>query len=245
MSKYIKRNRLYSEITDNENAPWFRDLLISERIIEELQDNPFYKSSYQNQEALFWLNIPKWIYDDNTNNSIKSFLDIGCAYGTLIHYVKSNFKSDAFAMDIIDSVFPSSLSTEWGINFKLGDIENGSIPWDIKFDRIIFTEVVEHLLNPLKALRKINKALSKDGKLFLSTPDAKEWGRVNKYYCSIEEIVSNPKKNVRVDGHVYQYDDYEIRYLLEAGGFEIEKINFSPGACDRHFNIVATKAQNI
>jgi SAM-dependent methyltransferase len=188
------------------------------------------------------LNIPKWIYDDCVNGSIRSFLDIGCAYGTLIHYVKNNFRSNAFAMDITDSMFPSSLSTKWGINFKVGDIENGSIPWDIKFDRIILTEVIEHLLNPLKALRNINAALSDDGKLFLSTPDAEEWGRVNKYYYSIDEIVSNPKKNVRAEGHVYQYDSYEIRYLLEAGEFEIEKTSFSPGACDRHLNIVATKA---
>jgi predicted SAM-dependent methyltransferase len=45
------------------------------------------------------------------------------------------------------------------------------------------TEVLEHLnFHPVPTLKKVYNLLSENGALYLSTPDAYEWGKVNKYY---------------------------------------------------------------
>ncbi|RPH75403.1 class I SAM-dependent methyltransferase [bacterium] len=239
-----KRNDLYSQITDHGGAEWFKDVVKCKYIISEMQDHPFYKKAYKFEETYYWLNVPKWIDEDSANNSVTSVLDIGCAYGTLILYAKNKYKCDAFAIDITDSYYTSALSPKYCIRFQVADIENEQIPWNRTFDRILFTEVIEHLFDPLGVLKKIYGALSEDGKLFLSTPDADEWGKRDKYYSSFNEILSKPKYNINnVDDHIYQYDCNEIRCLLELAGFQIEKSEFSPGVCGRHFNIMAKKSE--
>ena len=80
-----------------------------------------------------------------------------------------------------------------------------------EFDIIIFTEVMEHLnFNPKPTLKKIHDLLKMNGRLYLSTPDASDWGRITKYYKSIEEM-PNPKNVEKIiDDHIYQYKKEEL-----------------------------------
>ena len=110
------------------------------------------------------------------------------------------------------------------------------------FDRIYLTEVLEHFnFHPLITLRKIRDHLSENGKLYLSTPDAAEWGRVDKYYTAISDIPLPDKSMQIIDDHIYQYNKDELLLLLNEAGFSVDKFDYSPGVGLQHFNIVARR----
>ena len=43
------------------------------------------------------------------------------------------------------------------------------------FSRVVFYEVLEHLVSPLQALREINRVLKKNGELEFSYPNVMHW----------------------------------------------------------------------
>lgn len=75
----------------------------------------------------------------------------------------------------------------------------------------------------------------------LSTPDASQWGRVTKYYRSLDEI-PYPKEEVPIiDDHVWQYSRDELLSILDEAGFRVERFEYAPGVVGRHFNVEATR----
>ena len=80
-----------------------------------------------------------------------------------------------------------------------------SIPVDdSRFDVVLLTEVLEHLPEPLLALKELNRILRKGGCLYLTAPQGWE-----------EHIPPHD---------YYRYTQYGLRYLLEKAGFRIEQI---------------------
>jgi SAM-dependent methyltransferase len=201
--------------------------------------------SYQRLEPFFWCNIPEWIAKDTADKKIRRTLDIGCGYGTLSLYMQRLLNCDVYTIDFVDGYgnIPSlfaKVKSDWF--FEVNNIERDTFPWDQKFDIIIFTEVMEHLnFHPLPTLRKIHNLLSDDGLLYLSTPDASEWGRRTKYYSSLD-MIPLPAKNLPVvDDHVYVYTKTELLHVLDEAGFAVKRFGYSPGEFSRHFNLTLTK----
>jgi len=89
------------------------------------------------------------------------------------------------------------------IDYK-GDITD--IPCKGKmFDVVLLTEVLEHLPEPLDALKELNRVLKKNGILYLTTPQG--WGEHEAPY------------------DYYRYTSYGLKYLLNKSGFNVIKIN--------------------
>jgi hypothetical protein len=118
------------------------------------------------------------------------------------------------------------------------------IPYDVMFGRIIFTEVFEHLKHdPVPTLVKLRDHMQDDGSMFLSTPDASSWGRVNKFYNHIGEMKPpDPNYRADIDEHVYQYSEGELRYVLDKAGLKpVEWQLVSTPSWGRHFNLRVKK----
>lgn len=49
------------------------------------------------------------------------------------------------------------------------------LPWDIKFDTIIFADVLEHVVHPDKVLLFMKNYLKQDGNIILSLPNIANW----------------------------------------------------------------------
>ena len=49
------------------------------------------------------------------------------------------------------------------------------LPWDIKFDTIVFADVLEHLLYPNETLSFLKKYLKDDGNIIISLPNVANW----------------------------------------------------------------------
>ncbi len=97
----------------------------------------------------------------NQNN----ILDIGCSSGVFTR-IYSNGQNKVFGLDMNLSSLKKARENK--INVLLGDVLNLPLK-NKRFDVINFCEVIEHLSNPLQALKEINKVLKDEGLLLLTT----------------------------------------------------------------------------
>jgi len=94
-------------------------------------------------------------------------LDIGCWDGKKVLELSKKYKN-VYGMDINNSKIDLA-DPKVKRKLKLGDVTK-KIPFKRKFDWIILSEVLEHVLDDEKSLYNISKSLKKGGKLILTTP---------------------------------------------------------------------------
>jgi 2-polyprenyl-3-methyl-5-hydroxy-6-metoxy-1,4-benzoquinol methylase len=213
-----------------------------DKVSEKVKDED-YDRRYRFDEPWYSRHVLAMLYYDSLENKdVGTILDIGAGFGTIAVYSGWLFKNATiYTVDMVEKGLPFL-----GIRFRKMDIEYDDIPmgWPKKYERIIMTEVVEHLKHdPIITLKKINKMLSDSGVLYLSTPDAQEWGRVTKHYKHIGEMgPPDPENRIQLDEHIYQYTEGELRYILDKAGFEIKELHYShPPSWGRHLCVKAVK----
>lgn len=113
---------------------------------------------------------------------------------------------------------------------KKANIETKKIPFsDNTFDYVILNEVFEHLrINPIFALKEINRVLKIGGKLMLTTPNLYALHKYflfnlglsfNDAYCEFNKL------NIYgYAGHIREYSTREVKQFLENANFKIEKV---------------------
>lgn len=240
----------------DEHFPFVQIIDATQEEIASLSKNAFYEKeqqgvyesgepyafpAYRSAEIFFWNPILRWLYDDSKKRKIKRVLDIGSGYGTLSLYMKNLTGCDSYLVDFIDFYMSKELVRKHSFKFKVINIELKKIPFgDTKFDTILLTEVIEHFnFNPVLTLGKIAKRLEDDGRIYITTPDAYEWGRLTKFYKDWKDI-PKPNKNSKIlDAHIYQYTKDEILEVIEKSGLEVERFDYAPGYKNsaRHFCI--------
>jgi len=120
-------------------------------------------------------------------------LDVGCGrkpyektfFATAEKYVGMDYLTDRSTPDVVGSA----------TNIPLGDAT---------FDTVVCTEVLEHVPDPLKALREMYRVLKPGGYLILSTP---------MYW---------PRHEVPYDYFRYPYDG--LLHLVKESGFELKEL---------------------
>jgi 2-polyprenyl-3-methyl-5-hydroxy-6-metoxy-1,4-benzoquinol methylase len=155
------------------------------------------------------------------DESARIILDVGCGKGRLganlkqavpgrkVFGIEHNDRIAAEAKKVLDEVL-------------VGDLQTMNIPFDIEmFDCIIFADVLEHLVDPDAALRKLKPHLKAHGSVICSIPNMR-------HYTAI----------LRLLRHGWQYDDWglfdrthlrffslrTIKKMLADQGFQIEQI---------------------
>lgn len=140
-------------------------------------------------------------------------LDIGCGAGTLDFYL-ANKGYDVLGIDISGkAISDCKKSTEYlklqNAKFQIVDFPNKSPR--VKFDLVIFTEVIEHLKDDKLALRKISNLLNEDGILILSTPSKN---------APLHKLGLTEKFDKDV-GHLRRYDLKSLEKMCEETGLRI------------------------
>lgn len=187
---------------------------------------------YIKDEINFWQDIAIWLFDDfYRGEQPQKILDVGCAYGTLSAYCSKLFSTTVTSIDVKKYISDQTIKF-FNLDFLLMDIELVEIP-DGLYDKIIFTEILEHLYyNPVPTLKKLHDKLAYNGCLYLSTPDSNSmWGKINKYYKTIEDMPyphykDKPDFNT-IDEHIYQYNKQELEQIIEQAGFIIKKFSLT------------------
>lgn len=132
---------------------------------------------------------------------IGSYLEIGGGHGLYVREAVKQLegKCDFTVIDISQSSLNicKNMSSEKNVKFILKDIFE--YHHTDKFDFITVGEVIEHLEDPLKLLKKIHSILNDDGTVYLTTP-----------------------VNAPMIDHIYLFNNVnEIKELLQQAGFKI------------------------
>ncbi len=152
----------------------------------------------------------------------EKILDIGCGSGTFtIKLAKKYPKSRIIGADISEKVIGFAKK-----EIKKRKIKNVSfivsgankIKTNEKFDVVIISHLIEHLENPLGALKEIKSRLKKGGKLFLTTPN----------YSSLWPIAefvfdkTMAKQGYSLDEqHISRFNCGSIKKIVKKAGFSV------------------------
>mgnify|MGYP002343966780 CR=1 FL=1 len=93
------------------------------------------------------------------------------------------------------------------------------VPEYIKFDRICFYSLLEHIVEPIPFLSSVKKHLAPDGYVVIEIPSAKE-PLIDLY--SIEEFKTFYFQAM----HPYVYSEDGVRYVLEKAGLEVFDVQY-------------------
>lgn len=125
---------------------------------------------YEFELELINNNCLSWIIEQLTSNSV--VLEFGPATGRLTRYMKEQLNCKVYLVELDEEAGKKAL--QYGEDLVIGDIED--YVWleryqDIRFDFIIFADVLEHLRNPEKVLVRAKHLLKPEGTILLSVPN--------------------------------------------------------------------------
>ena len=104
-------------------------------------------------------------------------LDCGCGGGEFGLSLKRQGVQEVVGIEIVERAW--ELAKRVLDDALLGSIEDMELPFeDEHFDCVVFGDVLEHLVDPAKALRKVSRVLSKDGVIVMSIPNVRFWQTV-------------------------------------------------------------------
>lgn len=153
--------KLYSIIySNNDILGYDRYLKYANEILGE--NNPLkYLSS---QESTYFP-----IYNFLKNKKGLKILELGCSYGYMT-YAMNKAGNDCYGIDISEKAIDFA-KLNYGDYYETVSIEEFVKTCNKKYDLIVATEVIEHLIDISKFLEQIKKILSPQGTILLTTPN--------------------------------------------------------------------------
>ncbi|SHJ45605.1 Glycosyltransferase, GT2 family [Clostridium cavendishii DSM 21758] len=144
-------------------------------------------------------------------------LEIGCGVGNTLLEIKNRYRNANLYG--IESCEKSAQISSKLCNSINGDIESIDLPYQHNyFDYIIFSDVLEHLVNPWGTLEKLRKYLKEDGYILASIP--------NVMHISVLNNLINGRFRYEDSGildktHLRFFTLAEIEDLFNSTGFNI------------------------
>ncbi len=156
-------------------------------------------------------------------------LECGCGDGFYIHLLSRISNNRIFGCDIDINALRSAKKNleEASIQLLLGNVTQ--LPYkDKTFNKIILTEVLEHVPNDSQALEELYRVLKDDGILVITVPNHNYpflWDPINKILEVItgKHIVSGFWAGIW-NQHLRLYHREEIRQVVENNNFKILRI---------------------
>jgi methionine biosynthesis protein MetW len=163
----------------------------------------------------------------------KKVLDVGCSVGTISAVMKTN-GCEVFGIELDES--SAIEASKHCVEVFRGDVE--SIKLDEKyekyFDVIIFADILEHLKDPSRALRRFKCYLKEDGIVIISLPNIANWRiRLNLLFGNFDY-----KDHGLLDrGHLRFFTLKNSKNLIKISGYEIISFDSTVGDLNRFANI--------
>lgn len=102
-------------------------------------------------------------------------------------------------------------------------------------DAVLFSEVIEHLVDPDAALDELRRVLRPGGHLLLSTPNLAAWYNRALLLAGVQPVFSevslrgiHGRPGSQVVGHLRLYTARALRSMLPAAGFEVVTVAGAP-----------------
>ncbi|WP_415950577.1 class I SAM-dependent methyltransferase [Streptomyces sp. KLOTTS4A1] len=117
-----------------------------------------------------------------------------------------------------------------------GELTDGGLPLaDNCADAVLFSEVIEHLVDPDAALDELRRVLRPGGHLMLSTPNLAAWYNRALLLAGVQPVFSevslrgiHGRPGKEVVGHLRLYTARALREFLTASGFEVVRMAGAP-----------------
>jgi SAM-dependent methyltransferase len=147
----------------------------------------------------------------------KRLLEIGCAYGFLLDYLrKKEWEVTGVEISPLSSAFARN---ELGLDVRTGSIESVDLE-EHSFDVVLLLDVLEHLHRPFDILHRIKELLSPEGILVVQCPwELYHWEEI------AEALLRNMKPGTiepdSVPAHLYFFQPRTLEAVLKKGGFRV------------------------
>ncbi|MFH1145422.1 MAG: class I SAM-dependent methyltransferase [bacterium] len=175
--------------------------------------NVFYKVRLLIYRLLSWLNIgfqdgvSGWSTIGGYPRGNVQFLDFGCGAGTVLRIVGSD-KVEACGVEFSELAVARGKTNSLKMFCSLEELETGS------FDIVRAWHVFEHLDDPLRYLRGINRVLKDGGVLALAVPSSDSW---------LLRVFHEHWSSLDAPRHLYLFNQRSLCFLLEKAGYQIVK----------------------
>lgn len=149
----------------------------------------------------------------------KKFLDAGCGLGYFSKVAVSK-NASVTGIDIGDKLIDKCIKAVREANFIEGAVTQ--IPFKDKFfDIVLCTEVIEHVEEPIKAVRELFRVVKPGGYIIITTP--------NKIYKPLFDMLSFSKIR-RYQGNENWMYPWSLRKIIKDEGGKIKK--------EKYFNFI-------
>ncbi|MEU7578939.1 class I SAM-dependent methyltransferase [Streptomyces sp. NPDC041068] len=117
-----------------------------------------------------------------------------------------------------------------------GELTDGGLPFaDGAADAVLFSEVIEHLVDPDSALDELRRVLRPGGHLMLSTPNLAAWYNRGLLLAGVQPVFSevslrgiHGRPGKEVVGHLRLYTARALREFVTACGFDVVRLSGAP-----------------
>lgn len=181
-----------------------------------------YDSGYiRNKWHMNYLNMgPNYnLIQEIKEASDKSFnvLEVGCDCGATLLEIHNRFpESSVYGVEI--NAVSANIASHIA-NIKVGNIEESVDLWNnIKFDYIIFGDVLEHLHNPDKVVKECLSILNSNGKIISSIPNLMHYSVL---YKLINGNFTYTDTGLLDRTHIHFFTYNEIINMFENNGYKI------------------------
>ncbi len=141
----------------------------------------------------------------------RSFLDIGCATGTLLAYLKTRgWKEKGVEVCVPAAEYARDVR---GVDVHSGTLQEADLQAS-SFDVVHASHLIEHLNQPGVFVRDVFRILKPGGRILLTTPNSSGFQA---------RLFSGAWRSAIAD-HMFLFSKQTLSRLLERNGFEIEKI---------------------
>ncbi len=169
---------------------------------------------------------PNYLHEMKTIERFKKkgrLLDVGCNIGMILRHATKR------GWDVV-GVEPSPPQANMctGFGFKVYNCFLHELPASEVglFDVITFSDVFEHITEPLSFLEQAARFLKPDGILFVKVPNMK-WSMLKQRILNLAG--RHPAQGIWGSyEHVVHYSDKTIKAMLRKGGFEVLQIGIDP-----------------
>lgn len=141
-----------------------RSFLLRARPSDQRMTSPDASMSY-----FHWHRRPGYYRDITRHFSVDAkLLDVGCGTAWL-----GDHFPDYTGIDVSAEAVRAAVAA--GRNVQQVDLD-GPLPFgDQTFDAVVLKDVLEHLADPVRAVREARRVLKEGGRVFASSPDAQSW----------------------------------------------------------------------
>lgn len=150
-------------------------------------------------------------------------LEAGCGMGANFTYIKSiNPKAYLCGVELSDR---TAFFAQKHADVRNEDLEKIKVPeWDDKFDYIIMGDIIEHLIDPWSALKKLRALLKSDGCIIASIPNI--MNAVTMYHI-LSGKFTYAKSGILDRTHMRFFTKYEIEKMFNDCGYDIEFLGYN------------------